>query len=467
MFDGGKKRAVRGSVATVVFCLLALSFSTHVSAQTVRVTIPGTAFTIEGRGGTMEDAGSARRFRGDNFATLIVRAPLRIPAASVADPKMQRLVVHFRTSEAGPSLRSVELRQGSSAVFHINTHIKGDYRASEVITPDLAANAWDWGRAPLTVSAQSILRLEITFPGGFEGPVDSGEFVITGVALDFPRKPLVVSHDRVSDVVTDMRVTEPRVTPPAPPPAPVAQSSAVIYALTPGGDLLWYRHDGRGDGTFRWAEQQGKTVASGWDVKQVFAFAGNGVIYTVNSNGDLLWNRHEGRVDGSPRWAEPEGKVIATGWNFEHVFAGGGGVIYAVTSSGDLLWYRHDGQADGSATWAAAEGKLVGTGWNFKHVFSGGNGVIYAVTADNQLLWYRHDGWQDGSMRWAASQGKAVGSGWDVRQVFSDREGVIYAVMSNGDLLWNRHEGRGDGSFKWAAANGKKVGQGWIFAGVF
>ncbi|HEX9983594.1 MAG TPA: tachylectin-related carbohydrate-binding protein [Thermoanaerobaculia bacterium] len=456
---------MRRLVATVVFGVAALAFSTGVSAQTVRVLIPGTAFTLEGRSGTMTDVAGGRAFRGNNFATLILRAPLRMPAAGVADPKMQRLVIHFRTSEPGPSLRSVELREGSSALFHVRTHIKGDYRASEVITPDLAANAWDWGKAPLTVSSQSVLRLEITFPGGYEGAINSGELVITDVAVDF-RKPLVVSRDRITDMVTTDRVSEPRVTPPAPSPAPGPQSSAVIYALNGGGDLLWYRHDGRGDGTVRWAEQQGKKIAGDWDVKQVFA-AGNGVIYVVTSAGDLLWNRHDGRADGSARWAEAESKIVGTRWDFEHLFSGGDGVIYAVTPAGELLWYRHDGQTDGSATWAAPEPRNVGRRWKYKHVFSGGNGVIYAVTDDNQLLWFRHDGWKDGSRRWAAAQGKTVGTGWDVRQVFSGGEGVIYAVMPNGDLVWNRHEGQGDGTPRWTVSHGSKVGQGWTFANVF
>ena len=48
-------------------------------------------------------------------------------------------------------------------------------------------------------------------------------------------------------------------------------SHGVIYVITDNGDLLWYRHDGRGDGTFRWASDEGKKVGNGWNVKQVFA----------------------------------------------------------------------------------------------------------------------------------------------------------------------------------------------------
>jgi hypothetical protein len=48
------------------------------------------------------------------------------------------------------------------------------------------------------------------------------------------------------------------------------------------------------------------------------------VIYAVNANGELLWNRHEGRHDGTFRWAVPEGKKVGTGWVFRHVFSGAG-----------------------------------------------------------------------------------------------------------------------------------------------
>jgi hypothetical protein len=450
--------------ATVACFLAALSLSPTLLAQTVRVNTPGTAFSAEQSGVTVDDVAGGRRFRGRAFAKVTLRAVLRMPAASAADPKMQRLVIHFRTSPSGPSLRSVELLHpgSTSKLFHIDTHLTGDYIARETITPRNLANAWDWGGSPIEVGSQSVLRLEVQFPGGFDSAVDPGEFFLASVGVDYPRK--LIAHSDTTGRVTTGGITERSNR--LPPAVLSAASDGVIYAVTSDGDLLWYRHDGHDDGSFRWATAQGKKVGSGWKVRQAFS-GGDGVIYAVMANGDLLWNRHEGRADGTFRWASPNGKKVGTGWNFEHVFSGGGGVIYAITAGGDLLWYRHDGRADGSMRWAAAQGTKVGQGWSFKHVFSGGDGVIYAVTADNHLLWYRHDGRDDGSFRWAAAQGKTVGSGWDVRQAFSTGDGVIYAVMSNGDLLWNRHEGRGDGSFRWTAPTGKKVGSGWIFADVF
>lgn len=49
----------------------------------------------------------------------------------------------------------------------------------------------------------------------------------------------------------------------------------------------------------------------------------NGVIYGIEADGDLLWYRHEGRSDGTARWANRgSGRKVGNGWDFEHVFYG-------------------------------------------------------------------------------------------------------------------------------------------------
>jgi hypothetical protein len=88
-------------------------------------------------------------------------------------------------------------------------------------------------------------------------------------------------------------------------------------------------------------------------------------------NGDLLWNRHDGRGDGSFKWATDTGRKVGNGWNARQVFSGGDGIIYALMNNGDLLWNRHDGRGDGSFVWATDTGRKVGSGWNVKQVFSG------------------------------------------------------------------------------------------------
>ncbi len=256
--------------------------------------------------------------------------------------------------------------------------------------------------------------------------------------------------------------------------------------------LLWYRHDGIGDGSFTWAQGSGNKVGNGWsNFKQVFS-GGDGVIYAIQNTeidlrtgrrtgGHLLWYRHDGRGDGSFTWAPGSGNKVGNGWNnFKQVFSGGDGVIYAIRDNGDLLWYRHDGIGDGSFTWAQGSGNQVGNGWNFWQVFSGGDGVIYAIQnteidlrtgrrTGGHLLWYRHDGRGDGSFTWGPDSGNQVGSGWrGFKQVFAGGDGVIYAIQNNGDLLWYRHDGRGNGSNTWTEGSGKKVvGSGWNFLHVF
>ncbi len=100
----------------------------------------------------------------------------------------------------------------------------------------------------------------------------------------------------------------------------------------------------------------------------------NGVIYAINQNDDLLWYRHDGRADGSFNWLDNNARKVGVGWNVKHVFSGGDGIIYAINQNDDLLWYRHDGRADGSFNWLDSNARKVGVGWNVKHVFSGGDG---------------------------------------------------------------------------------------------
>jgi hypothetical protein len=62
-------------------------------------------------------------------------------------------------------------------------------------------------------------------------------------------------------------------------------------------------------------------VGFGWSAKQVFS-GGDGVIYAIMNNDDLLWYRHDGRSDGSFKWASNAGKKIGVGWHAKLVFSG-------------------------------------------------------------------------------------------------------------------------------------------------
>ena len=67
----------------------------------------------------------------------------------------------------------------------------------------------------------------------------------------------------------------------------------------------------------------GKKVGNGWsNFKHVFS-GGDGVIYAVRDNGDLLWYRHDGWGDGSFAWAAGSGTKVDKGWsNFIEVLSG-------------------------------------------------------------------------------------------------------------------------------------------------
>jgi hypothetical protein len=287
------------------------------------------------------------------------------------------------------------------------------------------------------------------------------------------------------------------VLPPPPAGQPLHVAPSVIYTIKDNGDLIWSRHSGHEDGTFKWADGSGMKVGNGWDFRQVFS-GGDGIIYAIRKTtidmmtgrregGALAWYRHDDWENGGPAWTAPT--VAGKRWGeFKHVFHAGEGVIYAIEENGDLLWYRHDGHADGSNKWANGSGKKVGNGWNnFEQVFAGGDGVIYAIQPTDidmitgqrlggNLAWYRHDDWKDGGPTWSGPQ--TAGRRWNqFKQVFYGGGGVIYAVQdtvidmttgqrTGGRLLWYRHEGRDDGSDQWSAGSGRAVGVGWNFSEV-
>jgi len=246
-----------------------------------------------------------------------------------------------------------------------------------------------------------------------------------------------------------------------------------IYAVLPNGDLMWNRHDGAYDlsDLDLWASANSKRVGTGWKVLHAFS-GGDGITYAVMENGELRWNFHNGRDDGTPRWALSQGRTVGYGWQgAAHVFAGHDGVIYAVYNNGAVIWNRHLGRDDGTFRWELEKGVNVGNAfnksffWRADHVFSGGTpwlGIIYAVV-NGDLVWFRHDGWRDGSARWEGDQGKTVGWGWSFDMVpFSLRNShYVYVVMPDGRLLWNNHVGAEDGTFRWPLKTHKQVGTGW------
>lgn len=122
-------------------------------------------------------------------------------------------------------------------------------------------------------------------PGASNALVQLGELVahLPAIASDMrisERPEVEFSLRRRQAAQTQSPLTE------APSP-----SRGVLYAITPrveaslptglgegmggrpasGGDLMWYRHEGRGDGAFQWAFNEGKKVGVGWDMKHLFS----------------------------------------------------------------------------------------------------------------------------------------------------------------------------------------------------
>ncbi|MEJ7589637.1 MAG: tachylectin-related carbohydrate-binding protein, partial [Ferruginibacter sp.] len=397
-------------------------------------------------------------FRSKANASIIIRCKLQMPSGNFATDKMERLIIRFKTSDRGPSLRTIELLSGSARLFNINTNLVGDYTTRQSEKPASIANVWVWND-PVKVSAQNVLRLHVNFPGGFEGIKDAGEFILSSVEVHFVAKAKDFTEKELKSrvIISSGAANKPVTTPPKP-PGTVTGSKGVIYLVSKTNQLLWYNHTGREDGSFNWETSESKIVGTGWNFKEIFS-GGDNVLYTISADGELTWYRHDGRNDGTFRWTGP--KPVASDWNYKNVFYGGDGVIYTITTDGQLFWNRHEGRNDGSPDWSGPE--PVGNGWNFKNVFCGDNGVIYAITPEGELSWYRHDGHNDGSFKWTGPT--KIGTGWNFKEVFYGGDGVIYAIKADGQLLWYRHEGRNDGSNQWSGP--RIIGTGWDSKQIF
>jgi hypothetical protein len=201
-----------------------------------------------------------------------------------------------------------------------------------------------------------------------------------------------------------------------------AAEKGIIYAVAPNGELRWYRHNGytTGGGLETWEPQDSdyKVVGSGWaGFKHIF-WGGDGIIYAVTPGGELRWYRHYGYQTGGglETWHSSGYKTVGQGWgHYLHLFSGGRGIIYAVHPDGELRWFKHNGylSGEGLETWEPQDTgfKKVGSSWHtFKQVFWAGDGIIYGIKENGDLRWYRHDEYLTGSADWSGN--KSVGRGW-------------------------------------------------------
>jgi hypothetical protein len=159
--------------------VLMATIATSVARAQTPVVMPGTAFVADYPPAVkVDDVPDGRRFAGKAFAKVVIRAKLAMPAPGNREYRLQRLVVHFRTERSGVSLRAIELRRVRNPLRK-TTNLSGDYTRQE------RENVVDFGDVPVAVTGDSLLYLELQFPGGFDSKVDPGAFVVTSVALQF------------------------------------------------------------------------------------------------------------------------------------------------------------------------------------------------------------------------------------------------------------------------------------------
>ena len=101
-------------------------------------------------------------------------------------------------------------------------------------------------------------------------------------------------------------------------------------------------------------------VGTGWaGMKHIFS-PGEEVVYAITAGGALLWYKHQGQATSTPAWGDG-GKNISDGWgNMRLVCAAGDGVIFAVHQNGDFYRYRHTGWQTGAKTWTRHSSYLPG-----------------------------------------------------------------------------------------------------------
>jgi ribosomal protein L24E len=176
----------------------------------------------------------------------------------------------------------------------------------------------------------------------------------------------------------------------------VYTDGAVVYAVTPSGDMKWYRHNQYRGGVDDWTAP--KLVGWGWTSYKQLIAGGDGIVYVLKDDGTLYWYRHKGYQTGDPQWSGPL-LVRSDFGDAVHIFAGGEGVMYVVRPDTKLYWYRHKGYQTGANDWEGP--KEVGNGWShFLNVFSTGEGRIYVIQPNGDLWAYHHIGYQSGTPSW-------------------------------------------------------------------
>jgi hypothetical protein len=173
------------TLVTVVVFLPVLSVFALVNQKN-----SGTQFSIIQGKGTAENVADGRRFSSQRDPLKIRGTLLLPPYTHSQQQKMSRLAIHFHGRPTGPTVRSVQLCDGTNCKYKYATNLRGDYSTRETVYSNSAdyGNVWVFN-PPEMVGPQFAVVLEITFPGIIdEGsiPRQDLEFTLTSVDVDFP-----------------------------------------------------------------------------------------------------------------------------------------------------------------------------------------------------------------------------------------------------------------------------------------
>ncbi|MFS8098756.1 hypothetical protein LFM09_16620 [Lentzea alba] len=265
----------------------------------------------------------------------------------------------------------------------------------------------------------------------------------------------------------------------------VPGGNGVIYALYADGRLKWFKHLGRDNGTYSWADGNGREIGSGWQIHTTVLASQDGQVFGFCGDGTLWWHKWvlTNAATGAGYWAPGTNNIIHRGFGqYSYVFGGWDGIFYAVDARGDMYWFRYlagDG-SNGPGAWAHnGVGQRIASGQRqYDGYFADQNGVIYGQRHGAVLDWFRYlagDG-SNGPGAWA-NNGAAVqiGSGFDwggCTERFAEN-GVVYVVWVNRDhtqpdhqLAWYRLKNhlvvdRAPGDVEWVDGKGVLVGTGF------
>jgi hypothetical protein len=108
--------------------------------------------------------------------------------------KLSKFIVHFRTRDT-TRLFTVELLSDSRVIYRSRTLAQGDYLTKEQLTPDSAANAFQF--PPIALHGPIEIRLLIS---GLQGGGENlpGDFFLVGVDAEFIRQGLATGETTTS-----------------------------------------------------------------------------------------------------------------------------------------------------------------------------------------------------------------------------------------------------------------------------